>query len=266
MGGTWLATFILASCCCLCTPGSSGTPPASEFAVPHDAEVQIISPRPGVKVEGGAVPLRVRLALRPGCGAVPSSWALSISLDEDGESTVVPGAVVDGELPALPPGAHSITIALVDGEASGAAVNWPLFHAKLDLDCGSSELKCHAHAGALLGPRASVHFTVGVAPPAPEIVIEEPPAKLWRRASADDATAAQVRITRLPSVGAGWSGKVAINGIGITGGAAWQPSRDGVSGVEWRSHLGHLPDGLHMLDAELTDPSGERHISRPTAE
>jgi hypothetical protein len=122
MRGAWLATFILATCCCLCTPGSSGAPPASEFAVPHDAEVQIVSPRPGVKVEGGAVPLRVRLALRPGCGAVPSSWALSISLDEDGESTVVPGAVVDGELPALPPGAHSITIALVDGDASGVAV------------------------------------------------------------------------------------------------------------------------------------------------
>ncbi len=72
-----------------------GTPPASEFAVLHDAEVQIVSPQPGVKVQGGTVPRRVRLPVRPDCGVVPSSWALSISLDEDGESTVVPGTVVN---------------------------------------------------------------------------------------------------------------------------------------------------------------------------
>ena len=114
----WLAAFLLA-CSVGCPPGSLGASDSAGLA-PQDAEVQIISPRPGVNIPSGAVRLRARVAVRAGGGRLPVGWALSISLDEDGESTVVPGAVVDGELPALSPGLHSITIALVDGEASGA--------------------------------------------------------------------------------------------------------------------------------------------------
>ena len=144
---------------------------------------------------------------------------------------MVPGAEVDGELPTLTAGAHSISIALVDETSSGA----------------------------LLGPRARVQFTVGAAPEPPEIIIEAPAAQLSRRASPEIATTAYVRVTQLQTLeGAGWSGKVAINGIDITSGAVWHPygGNDGIGGVEWRSHLGQLPDGLHVLDAELRDPSG----------
>ena len=83
-------------------------------ACAREVEVQIISPRPGTHVPSGAVPLRARLAMRAVATVPPTGWALSISLGEDGESTVVPGVEVNGELPALPPGAHSVTIALVD--------------------------------------------------------------------------------------------------------------------------------------------------------
>lgn len=197
----------------------------------NDVEIQIISPRPGVNFPGGAVPLRARLAVPRSASRAdpPAGWALSISLDDDGESTVVPGVVVDGELPELPAGPHSITIALVDSLSSGS----------------------------LLGPRSKVYFTVGTAPPPPEIIIESPEARLQRRLSASEAISAQVRITQLQTLeNAGWSGKIAVNGIDITsgGGARFHSAADG--GVEWRSHVGHLPDGLHVLDAELVDASG----------
>ena len=221
-----LAAAVLAAC----VPVRAGTA-APE---PSSVEVQIVSPRPGAALPGGAtVPLRARLA-GDARAASAAGWALSIALDDDGESTVVPGGVVNGELPALPPGPHSITISLVDGGPSGA----------------------------LLGPRARVHFTVGVAPPPPDIVIDAPGARLARRAPADGATAASVRITQLQALeGTGWDGRVAINGIDITSAGRWQlapaaPGSSGGGGLEWRSHLANLPDGLHMLDAELTDPSG----------
>ena len=221
----WLVAAMLAACCCV---SPSSVEAGSAFLTPHDVEVQIVSPRPGVHLTGGAVPLQVRLAGRAGTDTPPAGWALSISLDEDGESMVVPGVVIDGELPALPAGQHSITIALIDNEAGGA----------------------------LIGPRAKVRFTIGIAPQPPEIIIEAPAAALRRRATAADAAAAMVHITQLDSLeGAGWTGKVAINGFDISSAGQWQPAADG-GGLEWRSHLGSLPDGLHVLDAELVDPSG----------
>ena len=221
-----LVVAVLAAYYCV---SLSSVEAGSAFLAPQDVEVQIVSPRPGVHLTGGAVPLQVRLAGRAGTATPPAGWALSISLDEDGESMVIPGVVVGGELPALPAGPHSITIALIDNEAGGA----------------------------LIGPRAKVHFTVGVAPQPPEIIIKAPEATLRRRATADDAAAAMVRITQLDSLeGAGWTGKVAINGIDISSAGRWQPAADDGGGLEWRSHLASLPDGLHVLDAELADPSG----------
>ena len=247
-GGRLLAAAVLAACAAACADDPSqasgaGAHDARTAAAVLRSEVLIVSPRPGVALPAGAaVRLRARLAVAgwPAGGGddaeaatAPAGWALSIALDDDGESTVVPGGVVDGELPALAPGPHSVTIALVDGGG----------------------------AGALLGPRARVHFTVGAAPAPPDIVIEAPAARLARRATADGATAAHVRITQLQALeGAGWAGRVAINGIDITSAGRWQqqaaPPGGGGGGLEWRSHLGHLPDGLHVLDAQLTDPSG----------
>jgi len=221
-GRCWLALSLAVWC--------GGGPSRCSLLVRHDVEVQVISPRPGLNFPG-AVPLRARLVVPKGADAadLPPGWALSISLDEDGESTVVPGVEVDGELPQLSPGPHSITIALVDNLASGA----------------------------LLGPRSNVHFTVGASPPPPEIIIESPEARLQRRASPSDAVGAQVRVTQLQTLeGGGWTGKVAVNGVDVTtlGGASFHSVADG--GVVWSTHIGHLPDGLHVLDAELADSSG----------
>jgi hypothetical protein len=121
------------------------------------------------------------------------------------------------------------------------------------------------------GPRATVHFTVGTAPASPEIIIEAPAAQLRRRMSPDDTPSVQVRITELKTLqGSGWSGKVAINGIDLSHAAPWlssphktihttasSGSSDGSgNGYVWKSHLGNLPDGLHVLDVELSDGSG----------
>ena len=161
----WIATLLA-----LCGGSSPSRSVSLGQISQHDVEVQIISPRPGANFPNSAVPLRARLAAPRSAtsGDPPAGWALSISLDEDGESTVVPGVVVEGELPELQAGPHSITIALVDNHASGA----------------------------LLGPRSKVHFTVGAAPPPPEIIIESPEARLQRRLSASDAISTQVRFTR----------------------------------------------------------------------
>ena len=197
-------------------------------ACAREVEVQIISPRPGTHVPSGAVPLRARLAMRAVATVPPTGWALSISLGEDGESTVVPGVEVNGELPALPPGAHSVTIALVDAEAGGA----------------------------MLGPRAKVHFSVGVAQPLPEIIIEEPAARLLMVKAGETMTAV-VRVARLATLDR-YSAKVALNGIEMPAHARWLPTavKGPGEGVEWRSVIGHLPDGLHVMDAELTDDTG----------
>jgi hypothetical protein len=91
----------------------------------NDVEVHIVTPRPGVAIAGGDVSLRAHVAVRAQrsgaaeAAPLPAGWALAISLDDDGESTVVPGGEINGKLPALPPGAHTIIIALIDTESGG---------------------------------------------------------------------------------------------------------------------------------------------------
>jgi hypothetical protein len=202
--------------------GMAGETDAAVVALsPHDSEIRVILPLPDARFpRGSTVPLHAELVVRDG-GELPDGWALSFSLN-DAESETVPGTRVVGELPSLEDGQHTILVQLVDNQRQGA----------------------------ILGPRALVTFLVGESPTPPDIRVDAPPAKLvWRISQGESIP---VRVSLLGGSLSGHTPRVTINQVDATTAIApWAPDLD-----TWSADLGHLPDGLHVVDASLIAPDG----------
>ena len=152
----------------------------------------------------------------------PGSWALSLSLDDE-DSLIHEGLELDGLLPSLHPGPHSLTVSLVDIERHGVA----------------------------LGPRARVTIVVGEYME-PEVEIIHPRAQILQRDSRSESIAIQVRARNKAqhiTLFMVW-----FDGIALHGDQSIVVDRDL---WEWHRNISGLNDGLHTMDVHLVDNAGE---------
>jgi hypothetical protein len=210
-----------------------------KFGLP---EIVLISPFPFKRFDSGTpIPVEAFLYLEgvdaSERDAFPNSWSLALTID-DGETTMVPGAFLRGEIPGLSDGRHSIAVALVDS------------------------------GGDLLGPRSRAHFVIGVDAPQHFAFSRPRSGMLWR--DTPDAAVAVALEIDLPGLGTGCCEvSVLLDGVTIGNFREWR-ARGGSSGEEggdsWVAEVGSVSDGLHSVEAVLRmrDESGAQPPPPPT--
>ena len=209
-------------------------------------EIVLISPTPMQRfVSGSVVPIEAILysedndPTNPG-SLLPENWAFALTLD-DGETTIVHGASVQGEIPGLADGSHSVAIALVDAD------------------------------GEFLGPRTRANFVVGDDTP-PLFAISRPAAGILWRDAPDAPVAVAMQLARL-TLPAGCELDVHLDGVRIGATPGWQragggdvePAKagGGEGGEAWAAEVANVADGLHSVEAALRVATGASPLPPP---
>eukprot|EP00960_Hanusia_phi_P040251 754333-Hanusia_phi.AAC.6 len=207
------------------TPSSSSSSSSHQYVSSSSCpEVVILEPKPFQQFENDAA-VRLRAAVVHAnsslsrCSA--GTWALSLTLDDE-ESMIHEDLALDGLLPSLPTGSHSLLISLVDLQRHGEAV----------------------------GPRARVTILVGTHIET-EVEILLPLAQISKRSQASQAISLGVRARRKES-------KDVFLRVWIDGEALHvdRPIMVDKDVWEWHRNVSGLKDGLHTMDVHLADEEG----------